>query len=255
MTEENKNSETKKVSFGYTDIPEEEKVGKVKGVFDSVSSKYDVMNDFMSMGTHRLWKKIMAEKTHLSEGQIALDVAGGTGDIALLMREQVKESGHVYVYDINYSMLEYGRDKCFDKGAVSGLTFLQGDGEKICFADNTFHCVTVAFGIRNFTNIQEGLNDMYRVLKPGGRLICLEFSHPKSKLFKKIYDAYSFGYIPAVGKAITGDRDSYQYLAESIRKFPKQEKFKQMMLDAGFFKARYHNLFNGICAIHIGTKV
>lgn len=241
--------------FGNDLVPEDEKQKKVKEVFDSVASKYDVMNDLMSFGTHRIWKRIIARETGLRPGQSAIDVAGGTADIALLMKDRVGEAGSVVIYDINAEMLKVGREKCVDKGYLSGLEFVQGNAEEICFDDNSFHCATVGFGIRNVTHLDRAFSEMTRVVKPGGKVICLEFSHPESDIFKKLYDFYSFNIIPSVGEMVTGNRGAYTYLPESIRKFPPQEELKKIMEGAGLFKVKYFNLFNGIAAVHIGYKV
>jgi len=241
--------------FGNKLVPEEEKQKKVREVFDSVAEKYDIMNDLMSMGTHRFWKRLIAKDTGLRPGQSALDVAGGTADIALLMSERVGPEGNVVVYDINGEMLKVGKEKCYDRGHLKGLSFVQGNAEEISFDDNTFHCATVGFGIRNVTHLDRAFSEMRRVVKPGGKVICLEFSHPENRLFSKLYDLYSFSVIPAVGEMITGNRSAYEYLPESIRKFPTQEKLKKIMEDAGLHKVRYYNLFNGVAAVHIGAKV
>ncbi len=241
--------------FGNRLIPEDEKKVRVSEVFDSVAGKYDLMNDLMSIGTHRLWKRMVAAETGLKPGQTALDVAGGTADISLLMAEKVGEDGHVVVYDINREMLKVGRDKCVDRGHLRNIQFVQGDAEEIGFPDNTFYCAAVGFGIRNVTHLDKAFSEMRRVVKPGCKVICLEFSRPQSAVLGKLYDFYSFSVIPAVGELVTGNRSAYEYLPESIRKFPPQEKLKKIMEDAGLFKVKYHNLFNGIAAIHVGTKV
>ncbi|MBI5588443.1 MAG: bifunctional demethylmenaquinone methyltransferase/2-methoxy-6-polyprenyl-1,4-benzoquinol methylase UbiE [Deltaproteobacteria bacterium] len=241
--------------FGNKLVPEEEKQKKVREVFDSVAEKYDLMNDLMSMGTHRFWKRLIAKETGLKPNESAIDVAGGTADISLLMAERVGPGGNVVVYDINGEMLKVGKDKCFDKGYMKGIRFVQGNAEEISFEDNTFHCATVGFGIRNVTHLDRAFSEMRRVVKPGGKVICLEFSHPESRLFGKLYDFYSFTVIPTVGEMVTGNRSAYEYLPESIRKFPPQEKLKKIMEDAGLYKVRYYNLFNGIAAVHIGAKV
>ncbi|MEK7773931.1 MAG: bifunctional demethylmenaquinone methyltransferase/2-methoxy-6-polyprenyl-1,4-benzoquinol methylase UbiE [Deltaproteobacteria bacterium] len=241
--------------FGDTLVPVEEKEKKVREVFDSVASRYDLMNDLMSLGTHRLWKRIIAGETSLRPGQSAIDVAGGTADIAMLMAERVGEKGSVVVYDINAEMLKVGRDRCVDRGRLKGLEFVQGNAEEISFEDNTFHCATVGFGIRNVTRLDRAFKEMARVVKPGGKVICLEFSHPESALIKRLYDFYSFNVIPVVGELVTGNRSAYVYLPESIRKFPPQEELKKIMEGAGLFKVRYFNLFNGIAAVHAGVKV
>lgn len=249
------NRAEKTTHFGTRVVPEADKEGLVREVFDTVAGKYDLMNDLMSMGTHRLWKRDLATETLLRPGQNALDVAGGTGDIALLMARQVGTSGHVVVYDINGEMLKEGKKKCIDRGVLKGLDFVQGNGESISFPDNTFHAVTVGFGIRNVTHLERAFSEMTRVVKPGGRVICLEFSHVENPILKKLYDAYSFSFIPAVGERITGNRDAYVYLPESIRQFPTQERLRDMMLSAGLWKVRYKNIFGGIAALHIGIKV
>jgi len=245
----------KTTHFGTREVPVEEKQTLVKGVFDSVAGKYDLMNDLMSMGTHRWWKRFVSTLTGLRPGQSALDVAGGTGDIALLMADRVGTDGRVVVFDINGPMLKVGRDKCVDRGYLKGLDFVQGNAEEIPFADNSFHCSTVGFGIRNVTRLERAFAEMARVTKPGGKVICLEFSHPTSKALSALYDISSFSIIPAVGEAVTGNREAYVYLPESIRKFPPQEELKKMMEGVGLFRVKYHNLFGGIAAVHVGHKV
>jgi len=248
-------TEEKKTYFGYRLIPEDEKKGRVREVFDSVAEKYDLMNDLMSFFTHRLWKRSVAAETGLKKGESAIDVAGGTADIALLMAAMTGEEGRVVVYDINGEMIRAGRDKCIDRGFLENIAFVQGDAEDIAFADNTFHAATVAFGIRNVTNLEKAFREMTRVVKPGGKVVCLEFSHPESELIGTLYDIYSFNIIPSIGEMVTGNRDAYVYLPESIRKFPPQEELKKIMEDAGLFRVRYRNIFNGIAAIHAGYKV
>lgn len=245
----------KTTHFGNKQVPEEEKKGRVKDIFTSIAGKYDLMNDLMSFGTHRLWKRFVLDKTGLRPGESAIDVAGGTADLAMLMARKVGEDGRVVVYDINMEMIAIGRDKCIDRGFVKDIEFVQGDAETIGFEDNTFHCATIGFGIRNVTHLETALKELMRVVKPGGRIICLEFSHPTSRIFGKIYDIYSFKVIPEIGNLITGNREAYTYLPESIRNFPSQEEFKKMMENIGLFKVRYYNLFNGIAAVHIGIKV
>jgi len=247
--------EKKLTHFGNAVIPEEEKVSRVREVFDTVADKYDLMNDLMSLGTHRIWKRLVASDTGLRPGDSALDVAGGTADIALLMSERVGEAGRVVVYDINKEMLRQGRAKCVDKGRLKGLEFVCGNAEEISFPDNTFHCATVGFGIRNVTHLDKAFAEMRRVVKPGGKVICLEFSRPSSSVIAKLYDLYSFNVIPEVGERVTGNRAAYVYLPESIRKFPPQEELKKIMESAGLYKVSYYNLFNGIAAVHIGYKV
>jgi len=245
----------KKVSFGYEEVAEHDRQGRVNEIFTSVASKYDLMNDLMSGGVHRLWKRFVANKTGLRPGGRALDVAGGTADIAMLMAERVGAEGEVVVFDINHDMLKVGEARCIDKGFVKGIKFVRGNAEEIGFADNTFDCVTIGFGVRNVTHLDRAFSEMTRVARPGGRVICLEFSHPKNPAFKKVYDIYSANLIPMIGERITGNRDAYTYLHESIRKFPTQQKLKKIMEDAGLFNVRYYNLFGGIAAVHIGDKI
>ncbi|MFZ3071905.1 MAG: bifunctional demethylmenaquinone methyltransferase/2-methoxy-6-polyprenyl-1,4-benzoquinol methylase UbiE [Thermodesulfobacteriota bacterium] len=245
----------KKTLFGFREVLENEKKGLVNGVFSSVAPDYDLMNDLMSFFTHRLWKRFLVEKTGIRQGQSTLDVAGGTADISLLLKEKAGEDGKVVVYDINQEMLEHGRDKCLDRGLVKDMMFVRGNAEELPFPDNTFHCATVGFGIRNVTRIGAAFKEMARVVKPGGRVLCLEFSHPKNKILKELYDFYSFNVIPVIGETVTGNRGAYVYLAESIRKFPHQEELKKIMEEAGLYKVKYHNLFDGIAAVHVGTKV
>ena len=245
----------KTTHFGYQDVPYEKKQEKVKGVFDSVAKNYDIMNDLMSMGAHRLWKKFTLEQTGLRPGMQALDVAGGTGDITKGMAKQVGPTGHVFLTDINESMLEVGRDRLMDAGIGANVTFQTENAEELSFEDDSFDCVTIAFGLRNVTDKDKALRAMYRVLKPGGRLLILEFSKPVAPGLSTIYDAYSFKLLPLIGKLVANDAESYQYLAESIRMHPDQETLKGMMDEAGFERTRYHNLTGGIVALHRGFKV
>lgn len=241
--------------FGSKLIPAEEKKQRVQEIFSSVANKYDLMNDLMSFGIHRLWKRFVAEKTNLKPGDSAIDVCGGTADIAMLMARKVGDKGQIVVYDINKDMLEIGRDKCIDGGFLKNIQYVQGDAEEIGFEDNTFNCATVGFGIRNVTHFEKAFKEMARVVKPGGRVICLEFSRPTSKVFTKLYDLYSFKVMPELGKAVTGNREAYVYLPESVRKFPPQEELKKIMEGVGLFKVKYYNLLNGVAAVHIGVKV
>lgn len=207
-----------------------------------MAGKYDLMNDLMSMGVHRIWKRIAIQLSNVRHGDKVLDLAGGTGDMTKLYRERVGDSGQVVLSDINAAMLNQGRSRLLDEGVVGGVRFVQIDAEKIPFPDNTFDCVCIAFGLRNVTHKEAALASMYRVLKPGGRLIVLEFSHPPEGPFKKVYDAYSFKLLPALGKMIANDAESYRYLAESIRMHPDQEKLKAMMETVGFERCEYFNL-------------
>lgn len=240
--------------FGFENVPIEAKQGLVAEVFDSVAVKYDLMNDLMSAGIHRLWKRFTIEKSGVRKGGRVLDLAGGTGDLTALFSPIVGDSGEVILADINDSMLKVGRDRMIDKGLINNIRFAQVNAESLPFDDNYFDCITIAFGLRNVTNKQTALESMYRVLKPGGRLLVLEFSKPSSELLNKAYDAYSFNLLPKIGKWITGDEDSYRYLAESIRMHPDQEKLKAMFEQAEFSDCEYHNLTGGIVALHRGFK-
>lgn len=240
--------------FGYQRIPRAEKAARVGAVFDSVASKYDIMNDLMSGGIHRIWKRFAIELAGVRPGHCVLDIAGGTGDLAARFSRLVGAQGRVVLADINASMLQVGRDRLTDRGVVSNIDFVQADAQQLPFAESSFHCVTIAFGLRNVTDKSAALEAMLRVLKPGGRLLVLEFSRPDNPLLKKAYDAYSFGVLPRIGKLITGDAESYRYLAESIRMHPDQERLQTMIREAGFEHCEYHNLTGGIVALHCGTK-
>ncbi len=247
--------EKKTVHFGNRLVPEDERQARVNEIFDSVADRYDLMNDLMSLGMHRIWKRLVALETGLKEGESAIDVAGGTADIAMLMARRVKDAGRVVVFDINREMLKVGRDKCVDSGFLGNIRFVQGNAEEIPFPDNTFHAATIGFGIRNVTRLGTAFKEMARIVKPGGRVICLEFSHVKNPALAKLYDFYSFSVIPAIGEAVTGNRDAYVYLPESIRKFPPQDELKKIMEDAGLYRVRYTDILSGIAAMHTGTKV
>jgi demethylmenaquinone methyltransferase/2-methoxy-6-polyprenyl-1,4-benzoquinol methylase len=240
--------------FGYQQIPITEKNQRVAEVFHSVAGKYDLMNDLMSLGIHRLWKKIAIDLSGIRPHQIVLDIAGGTGDLTKQFIRKVGATGHVVLADINASMLEHGRSRLTDAGIVSNITYIQANAEMLPFPDNYFDCVSIAFGLRNVTHKDKALASMQRVLKPGGKLLVLEFSKPMLAPLKSIYDAYSFSLLPQLGKWIADDEESYRYLAESIRMHPDQETLKQMILDAGFDQCQYHNLSGGIVALHIGYK-
>ena len=231
----------------------EEKSGLVAKVFDSVANKYDVMNDIMSLGSHRLIKRFTIELSAVRAGQTVLDLAGGTGDLSLKFSRLVGDSGRVILADINASMLKVGRDRIIDKGAGSNINFSQVNAEALPFADNTFDCTCIAYGLRNVTDKEAALRSMLRTLKPGGRALILEFSKPVNPLIGKVYDTYSSLW-PVAGKLVTGDSDSYRYLVESIRMHPDQQTLQQMMVDAGFTDTRFHNLMGGVCAIHLGFK-
>jgi demethylmenaquinone methyltransferase/2-methoxy-6-polyprenyl-1,4-benzoquinol methylase len=237
--------------FGFATVNESEKARKVGAVFHSVASRYDLMNDVMSAGLHRLWKRFTVETSGVLPGNRVLDIAGGSGDLSRLFAKKVGKLGKVVLTDINASMLAVGRDHMLDQGLAVPVT--QCDAEKLPFPDNYFDCVSVAFGLRNMTHKDAALKEMHRVLKPGGRLLVLEFSQVWKPL-QPAYDAYSFKLLPVMGKLFANDADSYRYLAESIRMHPDQETLKQMMLDAGFDRVDYHNLTAGVVALHKGTK-
>ena len=238
--------------FGYRDVAVEDKTGLVRGVFDSVAGKYDLMNDLMSFGVHRLWKRHFIAISNIQPGQRVLDLAGGTGDIAALMSKRVGSHGSVVLSDINAAMLAVGRQRMEDHGLVGNIEYSLANAEKLPFADGEFDAVTIAFGLRNVTDQVAALHEMFRVLKPGGRAMILEFSKVQFEGLKKIYDGYSFGILPKLGKLVADDEDSYRYLAESIRKHPSQDELADMMVDAGFSNVTYRNLTGGVVAIHSG---
>lgn len=241
--------------FGFTQVKPEEKAGKVAEVFDSVASKYDIMNDVMSFGVHHLWKKFTLELCGLRPGHVVLDLAGGTGDLAIKQAKIVGESGHVVLADINAAMLREGRDRVLNKGLVQRISTSQCNAEILPFEDNSFDCITIAFGLRNVTDKAKALRSMRRVLKPGGRLCVLEFSKPLYQPLEKIYDFYSFNILPKMGELIANDRASYQYLAESIRMHPDQQALKDMMMiEAGFDEVEIFNMTGGIVALHRAFK-
>lgn len=248
------NSEPK-VDFGFEKVAPADKAARVRSVFESVAGKYDVMNDLMSFGAHRLWKHFTLSLTGLRAGQRALDVAGGTGDLAAGMLRQVGKTGRVVLSDVNPAMLEIGRDRLLDKGWVGNVECIVADAERLPFEDNAFDCVTIGFGLRNVTDKAAALKSMYRVLKPGGQLLVLEFSTPVAPGLKPIYDAYSFQVLPLLGRLVARDAASYRYLAESIRMHPDQETLLKMLRTAGFEQTRYHNLAGGIVAVHRGYKI
>jgi len=247
-------SEERPTDFGFERVPWHEKARRVRGVFDSVADKYDVMNDLMSVGVHRLWKRFALQLTHLRAGQRALDVAAGTGDLAEGLARQVGERGLVALTDINGAMLERGRDRLIDAGFAQNVCCVQADAERLPFGDSSFHCVTIGFGLRNVTDKSAALASMYRVLKPGGQLVILEFSRPVLPGLQPLYDAYSFRVLPLLGKLVANDEASYRYLAESIRMHPDQERLLDLMRAAGLEGCRYHNLSGGIVAVHRGYK-
>jgi demethylmenaquinone methyltransferase/2-methoxy-6-polyprenyl-1,4-benzoquinol methylase len=248
---ENQNS----THFGYKDVAKEDKIGLVANVFHSVASKYDIMNDVMSFGIHRIWKRFTLEMSGVRKNQRVLDLAGGTGDLALKFADLVGPDGEVVLSDINDSMLKHGREKLTDKGKVGNVRYAQANAECLPFPDNYFDCITIAFGLRNVTDKDAALHSMYRVLKPGGRLLVLEFSKTQLPGLTPIYDTYSFKVLPLMGKLIANDEESYRYLAESIRMHPDQETLKEMMLQAGFNTCEYFNMSGGIVALHRGIKL
>jgi len=244
-----------KTHFGYQNVDASAKAGMVGQVFDSVAAKYDVMNDFMSFGVHRLWKRFTIDQSGVRAGQSILDIAGGTGDLAAQFSRRVGKEGQVVLADINASMLRTGRDKLLDSGLIGNIVYTQANAEELPFEDESFDCITIAFGLRNVTDKDKALVSMNRVLKPGGRLLILEFSKPVLPLLSKAYDAYSFSALPLMGKLVANDAESYRYLAESIRMHPDQATLENMMGNAGFAKTRYHNLTGGVVALHKGFKV
>ena len=239
--------------FGYQKVPVNEKHERVAEVFRSVATRYDIMNDLMSLGTHRLIKRFTIELSGLRQGNRVLDLAGGTGDLSIRFSPIVGKEGHVVLADINAAMLKVGRDRIVDRGLQSNITVAQSDAECLPFADNCFDCVCIAYGLRNLTRKERALESILRVLKPGGRLVVLEFSKPQNRFISKAYDAFSELW-PIAGKAIVGDSESYRYLVESIRVHPDQEALLAMLDDAGFADTRFHNVLDGISAIHVGVK-
>jgi demethylmenaquinone methyltransferase/2-methoxy-6-polyprenyl-1,4-benzoquinol methylase len=247
MTEEN-------THFGYKTIPSKNKASYVAGVFDSVAKKYDVMNDIMSGGVHRIWKHITVEISRVKPGQKVLDVAGGTGDLAAKFAKRVGPSGHVVLSDINQSMLDVGRDRLIDKGLVKNISYVLADAQMLPFQDDSFDIVSIGFGLRNVTDKDRALVSMRRVLRPGGKLLILEFSKPYSDIISKLYDEYSFKIIPKLGRLLANDEGSYKYLAESIRMHPDQETLREMVENAGLLNVEYINMSGGIAAVHMGIK-
>ena len=246
--------QAKTTHFGFRDVPESEKAGMVHGVFSSVASRYDLMNDLMSVGIHRLWKDAMMDWLAPRPGQRLLDVAGGTGDVAFRFLKRAPGASAV-VCDMTESMLVAGRQRAEAESMATRLDWVVGDAMQLPFPSNSFDTYTISFGIRNVTRIPDALAEAYRVLRPGGRLMVLEFSQIPNDLMQKAYDLYSFNVIPAMGQMVTGDRDSSQYLVESIRKFPEQERFAEMIRTAGFGQVKYRNLSLGIAALHSGWKL
>ena len=240
--------------FGYQQVPEEEKADKVADVFHSVADKYDLMNDLMSFGVHRLWKHYTIRLSGVKAGQKVLDIAGGTGDLTGKFSRMVGDQGEVVLADINASMLQVGRSRLLDRGIAGNVKFVQANAECLPFPDNYFDVISIAFGLRNVTHIDQALQSMYRVLKPGGQLLVLEFSKANAPGLSPIYDMYSFKILPVIGKMVANDEKSYRYLAESISMHPDQETLKAMMEEAGFDRCEFHNLTGGIVALHRGFK-
>jgi demethylmenaquinone methyltransferase/2-methoxy-6-polyprenyl-1,4-benzoquinol methylase len=240
--------------FGYREVPDGDKARLVGEVFRSVASKYDLMNDLMSLGVHRWWKRFAVQVSDVRRGERVLDVAAGSGDLAALLAERVGPSGRVTVSDINPAMLEVGRGRLMDRGITGNIEFVLANAEDLPFPDGHFDLVTIGFGLRNVTHIDRALASMARVLKPGGRLLVLEFSKPVLPVLDRVYDAYSFSVLPWLGRVVARDEASYRYLAESIRRFPDQETLKGMMEQAGLGRVHYHNLSGGIVALHKGYK-
>lgn len=251
----NKQHDSDTTHFGFQQVPVQEKARRVADVFHSVASKYDVMNDVMSFGVHRLWKRFAIDLAAVRPGQRVLDLAGGTGDLAAKMARQTGPTGEVVLADINESMLRQGRTRLTDEGLVGNLRYVQGNAECLPFPDNYFDIVTMAFGLRNVTDKDAALRSIFRILKPGGRLLVLEFSKPVVPGLGPVYDTYSFKLLPLMGKLVAGDPDSYRYLAESIRMHPDQPTLLQMFRDAGFERCEYFNLTGGIVALHRGYKL
>lgn len=247
-------SDEQTTHFGYEKVDVKDKAKRVAGVFHSVAAKYDIMNDVMSGGIHRIWKQFTIELSGVRPGHKVLDIAGGTGDLTKKFSRIVGPTGQVVLADINESMLNVGRDKLIDSGVAGNVVYTQADAQYLPFPENTFDCITIAFGLRNVTDKDLAIASMLRVLKPGGRLLILEFTKPQNTLVEKAYDFYSFKILPTMGQIIAQDADSYRYLAESIRMHPDQETLKGMMETAGFAQTKYHNMTGGIVALHTGIK-
>lgn len=249
------NKPDEKTHFGYEQVSCNEKAGKVGEVFHSVAKKYDIMNDAMSLGMHRLWKRFTIQHSNVKPGDKVLDIAGGTGDIAKRFAKKVGEKGHVILSDINGSMLGEGKNRFTDLNIINNVSFVQADAQHLPFQPNSFNCLSIGFGLRNVTDKAMALRSMYDVLKPGGKVLVLEFSKPNNPLLNKVYDKYSFHVIPKIGGLIADDEASYQYLVESIRMHPGQQEMLGMLQEAGFEDCGYHNLAGGIVALHYGYKI
>jgi demethylmenaquinone methyltransferase/2-methoxy-6-polyprenyl-1,4-benzoquinol methylase len=255
MTAGDPDGGTRLADFGFEQLPWGEKKHRVRGVFDSVAPRYDLMNDVMSLGLHRAWKRFTVAKTGLTSGQRALDVAAGSGDLSVGLARRVGSSGRVIVTDINGAMLAVGRDRLYDEGIAGNVDYVLADAEQLPFKDRSFHCITIGFGLRNVTDKDAALASMYRVLKPGGRLLVLEFSAAHLGPLAPLYDLYSFRVLPRLGEWLAGDSASYRYLAESIRRHPDQETLRGMMERQGFERCEYFNLSAGIVALHVGHRL
>lgn len=248
------NDPGERTHFGFREVPADAKRGLVGEVFRSVAGRYDLMNDLMSLGLHRAWKQFTVGQSGVRAGSRVLDVAGGTGDMTARFAARVGPTGHVVLSDINDAMLAVGRERLVDRGIAGNVEFVRADAENLPFPANHFDCVSIAFGLRNVTHIDRALASMYRVLKPGGKLLVLEFSRPKQAL-QPVYDAYSFNILPVLGRVVANDEASYRYLVESIRRHPDQEQLKAMMQTAGYERVQYYNLSGGIVALHVGNKI
>lgn len=244
----------KKTHFGFKPVTQNEKTSMVSEVFHNIASKYDLMNDLMSYGIHRIWKKFLIYHSEMYDGCKVLDLAGGTGDLSIQFSKIVGKTGIVVLVDINHTMLKIGQKKIRDLGILNNILYIQANAESLPFADNTFDCVSISFGLRNFTNQEKALSSIYRVLKPGGKLLILDFSIPNSQIINKIYNFYSFYILPKIGEFVTKQAHSYHYLVESIRMHPNQETLKNMMLDVGFDNVEYFNMTSGIVALHYAYK-
>jgi demethylmenaquinone methyltransferase / 2-methoxy-6-polyprenyl-1,4-benzoquinol methylase len=247
--------QARQTDFGFREVGEDEKTRLVREVFDNVASRYDLMNDLMSGGIHRRWKADLIARLQPRPGELLLDLAGGTGDIARRFLGRAGKTGQVIVCDINASMVAAGRDRALDDGVLSGITWLVGNAEELPIADSSIDCCTISFGLRNVTHKQQALEEARRVLKPGGRFFCLEFSRVEAPVLRQLYDIYSFNVLPRLGAVIARDRDAYQYLVESIRRFPPQAELAAMMNRAGFEQVTWRNLSAGIAAIHCGWRL
>lgn len=247
-------NQKKTTHFGFESVPWDEKEKKVGAVFHSVAKNYDLMNDLMSLGIHHLWKKFTVEVSHVRPGQRVLDLAGGSGDLTRLLSKKVGTKGQVILADINAAMLDVGRNRLINEGMLTNINYVQANAQCLPFENNSFHCITMGFGLRNVTDKEEALRSMFRVCKPGGKLMVLEFSTPNLPALKSLYDWYSFHVLPKVGQLFAQDSASYQYLAESIRMHPNQESLKTMIEKAGFEDCHFHNLSGGIVALHVAFK-